>query len=95
MEVEFNTGLTGNTPVNPVGQSQVRQEPVQSATAASAMSFNNTEALEQKLQETPTVRPEAVARAAALLSDPNYPSDEVMNRVATVLSQNITGGQPS
>ena len=90
MEVEFNAGLTGNTPV---GQSPVRREPAQSA--ASAMSFDNTQALEQTLKETPTVRPEAVNRAAALLSDPNYPSDEVLDRAATALAQNITGQQPS
>jgi hypothetical protein len=89
MEVDFNAGLTGNSPV---GQSPVRREPAQSA--ASAMSFNNTEALEQTLKETPTVRPEAVNRAAALLSDPDYPSDEVMDRVATALAQNINGQQP-
>lgn len=88
MEVEFNAGLTGNTPV---GQTPVRREPAQSAAAASAMSFDNTEALEQTLKQTPTVRPEAVSRAAALLSDPGYPSNEVLDRVATVLSQNIAG----
>jgi hypothetical protein len=89
MEVDFNAGLTGNSPV---GQSPVRREPAQSA--ASPMSFNNTEALEQTLKETPTVRPEAVNRAAALLSEPDYPSDEVMDRVATALAQNINGQQP-
>ncbi|HEY1789937.1 MAG TPA: hypothetical protein VGJ73_17460 [Verrucomicrobiae bacterium] len=90
MEVEFNAGLTGNIPVS---QSPVRREPAQSA--ASEMSFDNTQALEQTLKETPTVRPEAINRAAALLSDPGYPSDEVMNRVATVLAQNIGGQQPT
>lgn len=89
MEVEFNAGLTGNSPVS---QSPVRREPAQ--TAASVMSFNNTEALEQTLKETPTVRPEAVNRATALLSDPDYPSDEVMDRVANALAQNLDGQQP-
>lgn len=86
MEVEFNAGLTGNIPA---GQSPVRREPAQSA--ASAMSFDNTQALEQTLREIPTIRPEAVNRAAALLSDSNYPSDEMMSRVANLLSQNIMG----
>lgn len=88
MEVEFNAGLTGNTPV---GQSPVRREPAQSA--ASAMSFDHTQALEQTLKETPAVRPEVVSRAAALLADPNYPSDQVMNRVANTLAKNITDQQ--
>ena len=85
MEVEFNVGLAAN---NPVSQSSVRRTPAQPA--ANTMSFeNNTQALEQSLKEIPTVRPEAVDRAANLLSDANYPSNEVLNRVATVLSQNI------
>lgn len=87
MEVEFNVGLAAN---NTVSQSPIRRE--SPPPAANAMSFENTQALEQTLKETPTVRPEAVDRAAALLSDPNYPTDEVLNRVATLLSQNIKNG---
>jgi hypothetical protein len=88
MEVEFNVGLGAN---NPVSQSPVRRESIQPA--PSAMSFENTQALEQTLKETSTVRPEAVERATALLSDANYPSDDVLNRVANVLSQNINDQQ--
>ena len=88
MEVELNVGLTANNPVS--SQPSVSRESV--PPAANAMSFENTQALEQTLKETPTVRPEAVNRAAALLSDPNYPTDEVLNRVATLLSQNIKNG---
>ncbi len=84
MEVEFNVGLAAN---NPVSQSPVRRQ--SAPPAASAMSFENTQALEETLKEIPTVRPEAVDRAAALLADANYPPDEVLDRVATVLSQNI------
>jgi len=53
------------------------------------MSFQYTQALEQMLKESPTVRPDAVDRAAALLSDDNYPSDETLNQVAGVLAQNL------
>jgi hypothetical protein len=53
------------------------------------MSFENTQALEQTLKETPTVRPEAVERAAGLLADPNYPSNDVLNGVAATLARNI------
>jgi hypothetical protein len=88
MEVEFNVGLAAN---NPVSQSPVRRESTQPAT--SAMSFENTQALEQTLKETSTVRPEAVQRATALLSDADYPSNDVLNRVATVLAQNIQNQQ--
>jgi hypothetical protein len=84
MEVELNVGLSGN---NPVSQSPVRRVPAQPA--SNTMSFQYTQALEQTLKETPTVRPDAVQRAAALLSDGNYPSDEALSRVAGVLAQNI------
>jgi hypothetical protein len=85
MEVEFNAGLAAS---NPVSQSPVHRAPA--PPAGSAMSFEYTQALEQTVKETPTVRPEMVNRAAALLSDTNYPSDEVMDRVATTLAKNIT-----
>lgn len=88
MEVEFNVGLTANSPVS---QSPVRREPTQPA--ASAMSFENTQALEQTLKEISTVRPDAVERANALLANPDYPSNDVLDRVAGILSQNIQGTQ--
>ncbi|HTR42762.1 MAG TPA: hypothetical protein VMH87_14210 [Pseudomonadales bacterium] len=84
MEVEFNAGLSGN---NPVSQSPVRR--ASAPPASSTMSFQYTQALEQMLKESPTVRPDAVDRAAALLSDDNYPSDETLNQVAGVLAQNL------
>jgi len=84
MEVEFNVGLAGNTPVS---QSPVRQAPA--PPASNSMSFENTQALEQTLKETPTVRPEAVEHAAGLLADPNYPSNEVLDGVAGTLARNI------
>jgi hypothetical protein len=88
MEVEFNPGLTVN---HPVSQSKIRREPT--PPADNPMSFDRTQALEQTLKDTPKVRPESVVRAAALLSDVNYPSDEVINRVAGVLVQNINNQQ--
>jgi len=87
MEVDFNVSLTGN---DPVSQPPVRRAPA--APTANAMSFEYTQALEQTVKETPTVRPDAVNRAAALLSDPAYPTEDVLDRVAAVLAQNI-GGQ--
>ena len=86
MEVEFNAGLAVN---NPVSQPPVRREPAQPA--GNVMSFEYTQALEQTLKETPAVRPGVVEKATALVADANYPSDEVLNRVAGVLAQNIKG----
>lgn len=89
MEVEFNVGITAN---NAVSQPSVRREPAQSA--ASTMSFEYTQALEQTLKETPTVRPEMVNRAVSLAADPSYPSDDVLNRVAGLLAQNLQNQMP-
>jgi hypothetical protein len=85
MEIEFNPSLTVTN--NPVGPSTVR--PVSTQPGENAMPFENTQALEQTLKETSNVRPEVVAKAAALVSDPNWPTDESLNRVAGVLAQNI------
>lgn len=87
MEVEFNPGLAANSPVS---QSPIRRAPTVPS-AGDTMSFENTQSLEQTLKSTPTVRPEAVERASALLSDANYPSDEALDRVATTLAQNMRG----
>jgi hypothetical protein len=89
MEIEFNPSLTVTN--NPVGPSTVR--PVSTQPGENAMPFENTQALEQTLKETSNVRPEVVAKAAALLSDPNWPTDESLNRVANVLAQNINAQQ--
>jgi hypothetical protein len=53
------------------------------------MSFERTKALEQSLRDTPAVRPDKVAQAKALVSDPNYPSDEALNRMSGLLAQHI------
>ena len=57
------------------------------------MSIGRTQALEQTLQNTPVVRPEEVSRASALVADENYPSDEMLNKMAGLLAGKI-GGQP-
>jgi hypothetical protein len=89
MEIEFNPSLTVTN--NPVGPSSVR--PVSTQPGESIMPFENTQALEQTLKETSNVRPEVVSKAAALLSDPNWPSDEALNQVASTLARNIAAPQ--
>jgi hypothetical protein len=89
MEIEFNPSLTVTN--NPVGPSIVR--PVSTQPGESSMPFENTQALEQTLKESSNVRPEVVTQAAALLSDPNWPSDDSLNRTAGVLAQSINGQQ--
>ena len=84
MEVELNPGRIVNTGIN---QPVKRQESTQPA--ENTMSFERIQALETNLKETAQIRPEAVARANALVSDPNYPSDDLLNKVAGVLAKHI------
>ena len=44
------------------------------------------EEAERALKRLPEVRPEAVAHAKALLSDPEYPSANTLRRVANLLA---------
>lgn len=85
MEVELNPGRIVNTGIN--NQPVKRQESTQPA--ENTMSFERIQALETNLKETAQIRPEAVARASALVSDPNYPPDDLLNKVAGVIAKNI------
>ncbi len=84
MEVNLNPGQMVNAGTSqPVPRQQSTQP------AENTMSFERIQALESNLKETAQIRPEAVARANALVSDPNYPSDDLLNKVAGVLAKNI------
>jgi hypothetical protein len=83
MEIEFNPGQKANVEVSaPVA----RRENTQSA--ENTMPFERTQALEKSLKES-SIRPEAVARANALVADENYPSDKLLDKVAGVLAGHI------
>lgn len=85
MEVDFNTG---SSPATDYSQPVVRRQP--SATpAANTMSFERTTSLQQSAKDASQVRPEKVAQAGALVADPSYPSDEVLNRMAGLLAQHL------
>jgi hypothetical protein len=88
MEIDFNNpGLNANAGVS---QPVARRDSTKSAD--DTMPFERTQALEKNLQQT-SVRPEMVARASALAADENYPSDEVLNKVAGLLAGHINDGQ--
>jgi anti-sigma28 factor (negative regulator of flagellin synthesis) len=85
MEIEFNTGR--------ISQGGYSQPPArQSATPASPdpVSFSASDSLNSQLSTLSTVRPDQVARAKALVADGNYPSDEVLHRVADRLVNEST-----
>jgi hypothetical protein len=85
MEVKFNPGLNVNSGT---GQSPVtrQQDP---PPADTTMSFERTQALEKTLQANFPVRPEAVARASALVADDNYPSADALDKMAGLLADKI------
>jgi hypothetical protein len=51
--------------------------------------FDSAEALKQTLQATPLVRPEMVARARQYIGDPQYPPEEIVQRISVLLAMNL------
>lgn len=87
MEIDFNPGLNVNAGTSqPVARQKTLQPP------DTTMSIGRTQALEKTLQATSQIRPEAVARASALVADESYPSDQVLARVAGHLAENLNAG---
>ena len=50
-----------------------------------SVSTDNLDGLHAALTQQPEIRPEVVAKGVALAADPNYPSAEVLNRVAGLI----------
>jgi hypothetical protein len=84
MVVEFNTGGANYIPVRPAAA-----RPAAAAADDSSVSFDATQSLQQAVKQAPPVRPEKVAQASALVSDGNYPSDAVLNRLAGFLADRL------
>jgi hypothetical protein len=81
MEIEFNTDrITEAQAGSPAARPSV------TPAASAPVSFSATNSLLSQLSQLPTVRPEAVARARALVADESYPSDDVLNQVADRLA---------
>jgi hypothetical protein len=81
MEIDFNPS---RAPQAEPSQAVVRQEAATPATDET--SFQVTTALQDQLKNQPTVRPEKVAQAKALLSDSQYPPDDVLDRIAILIA---------
>jgi len=81
MEIEFNTDrITQAQAGSPTARPSV------TPSASAPVSFSASNSLLNQLSQLPTVRPEEVARARALVADDSYPSDDVLNQVADRLS---------
>ena len=88
MEVNLNVNSARPVP----STSQQPKVPVQSA-SADAVEFSGAAALNRLIDEIPQVRPEAVARARELISQPSYPPTETIKRIAALFAFNM--GQTS
>ena len=88
MVVEFNTGGANFIPV------RANSARPTGATAASADSDNDvsfeTQQFAQSLPKpSANVRPEKVAAAAALVADPNYPSNAQLSKLADLFAKHL------
>ena len=72
------------------GQARVVRAKAAETRAVSATSESgNAAKLRQALRQTPPVRAEKVARAKKLVASSSYPSNQVLDQVATVLARHI------
>jgi hypothetical protein len=83
MEIDFNPGR-----VPKVEPSQTAARP-NAAAPADETSFADSAALMGKLNSLSDVRPEKVAYAKGLVSDSQYPPDDVLDRIAVLLAINV------
>jgi hypothetical protein len=84
MEIKLNPNVA---PVAPADRKRVQtaKDPIVKESA----SFQGTDALNQALANTPSVRTAAVERAKELVSGPNYPPPELINGVARLLATRL------
>lgn len=84
MDIEFNTNkISKPEPAQPVTRQDAVRRVEDDAT------FKNTEALENKLKDVPLIRSDKVAHASRLLTNVQYPPEEVLNSLATLLALNL------
>ena len=81
MEIDFNMNRVSKPEPS---QSVARQEVTPVTDGAWVSS-----ALENQLRNLPAVRPEKIAEARALISDSQYPPDDVLDRIAVLLAAHI------
>jgi hypothetical protein len=84
MNIEFNPNNVGKpTPPQPAA----RQDATPPARDEAA--FQNTVDLENKLRNIPLVRPERVERAKGLVTNVQYPPDEILVGLANLLAMHL------
>ena len=63
-------------------------KPTRPVAAPAVPAFEETQRLNQALASSPEVRADQVARAKALVADPNYPSTGQLDKIAGLLAAN-------
>ena len=81
MEIEFNPNQVPTARV--IGPAKARQ--VETA-SGDAPALQGVADLQQKLQDLPMIRPEKMAAAGQLLSNVQYPPDQLLNGIAHLLA---------
>ncbi len=87
MKVNQNHNLPSAAPLP---QRKAADPNADSAPPAATTDFAAAAQLAGKLAATPEVRADQVARAKALIADPNYPNPATINKVARQLAENIS-----
>ncbi len=85
-----NTNNLGSvpTPANVAPRpSKSHAELPQALAANDSLSTEHAARLHAALAKTPAIRPEVVERAAALATDPDYPSVAIMGKIGRLLAQ--------
>jgi hypothetical protein len=78
-----------NSELSRVAKLQAPTAPRKTPTEPNQVDLAKTDALNAALKATPEVRAEQVARAKALIQDPGYPSNKVVDQVAEVLARRV------
>ena len=81
MQIEFNTSRIAK---GDVGQPVTR--PAAAPVSTDTTSFTSAASLEAQLRDVPVVRVDKVALAKSLLANPNYPPQELLDRIAALLA---------
>jgi hypothetical protein len=85
MPVDLINGYGSDLPIRPASVRATAPK----APAATPDSLDTTAAYKSAQTQTPPARPEKIARASALVADPNYPSDQDLNRLAGFLASKL------
>lgn len=88
MDINLNpqVGSVGKIATGPV-------KPRDATPAADDVVLDESRALEARFSDAPEVRPDVVARARALVADPQYPPAETIRKIANLLAINFDSAE--